>query len=506
MKKIIFSILTVVLLSSGLTSCSDDRLDATLEGARDIEAKPLTTATDLKAAVSGAYYRMVNYNYYGRDMVIFSEVRGDNAYASAGFSNRFQVVSSYGLTATTIYPSDTWKRIYEVISSANLAIGSDIKIGNEVDIKQGKAEALAIRAMAHYDLLRLFGQQYVDNAGLDGMGIPYITQFGELDAKKYKRLSVREVKNLIYKDLDEALSLVDKNASNKKRFSEQSILGVKSRIALFFGGFEASNYDVVLESAEKALALGGGIIQRSSFIGSFTAEEPQSNSIFELAQSSVSNQSTNALFYIYSYTGYGDVVGLGENLQELFADASDIRSSTKMQGYNNLKQNDKGLYKKTGDNKFIKLTKEELDGEVAVDPSIRYNLENYRNFGKYTKLSANVKVMRYEEVLLNYIEAAFRTNTNTAKALQLLNALAEERYEGLNGDKYDALSLDNILFERRKELVFEGFRFEDQMRNKENLASTPQSKDGIKYGDPKLAFPIPRNEINDSKIDQNKGY
>ncbi|AJA67910.1 MULTISPECIES: RagB/SusD family nutrient uptake outer membrane protein [Myroides] len=472
MKKIIFSILSVVLLSAGMTSCSDDRLDATLEGARDIESKPLVSATDLRAAVSGAYYRMVNYNYYGRDMVIFSEVRGDNAYAAAGFSNRFQNVSSFTLTPTHAFPSDTWKKIYEVISSANLAIGSNITIGDKTDINQGKAEALAIRALAHFDLLRLFGQQNVDNAGLAGLGVPYITQFGELDAKNYKRLSVREVRDLIYRDLDEALTLVDKNATKKTRFNAQSINGVKSRVALFFGAFDSADYNIAMESAEKALSLGGAVVQRSAYVASFRAEEPQSNSILELAQDNINNQGINGLSYIYSYLGYGDVVGIEENLKALFTDKTDIRSSEEMQGVN----------------------------------MVKGKAEYYRNFGKYTAVSSNIKVMRYEELIYNYAEAAVRSKSNVTRALELVNKVAEERYEGNPKAKFASLTLEVVLAERRKELVFEGFRFDDQMRNKEDLGVTPQSKDGVKYGDAKLAFPIPRSEINDSKIDQNKGY
>ncbi|MBB1138652.1 RagB/SusD family nutrient uptake outer membrane protein [Myroides sp. WP-1] len=506
MKKIIFSILAVVLLSSGLTSCSDDRLDATLEGARDIEAKPIETVTDLRATVSGAYYRMVNVAYYGRDIVIYSEVRGDNAYAAAGFSNRFQNVSGFNLTATHAFPADTWKKIYEVISSANLAIGADIKTGSEKDIKQGKAEAYAIRALAHFDLLRIYGQQYVDDSGLDGLGVPYITRFGELDSKNYKRLSVREVRDNIYKDLDTALELIDKNAANKKRFTAQAIQGVKSRVALFFGAFDPSDYNIALESAKSAMDLGGSIVQRSAYVASFRAEEPQSNAVFELAQDNINNPGNNSLYNIYSYNGYGDVVGLGGNLQDLFEDQTDIRSSLEMQGYNNLVQNAEGNYKKVGENKYIKLTDKELDGTVPVDPAIRYNFEQYRNFGKYTVISSNIKVMRYEELAFNFIEAAVRLKKEEGAALTLLNKIAAERYEGNPSAKYNALTLAEVLNERRKELVFEGFRFEDQMRNKENLASTPQSKDGMKYGAAKLAFPIPRNEINASKIDQNKGY
>lgn len=500
------AILSIVFLFWGLISCSDDRLDATLEGGRDIEAKPIETLTDLRATVSGAYYRMTHATYYGRDIIIYSEARGDNAYAAAGFSNRFQHVTSFNLTPTLPNPRDTWRKIYEVISSANLAIGSTIKTGDQKSIQQGKAEAYAIRALAHFDLLRLYGQHYVDNSGLAGLGIPYITRFGELDSKNYKRLTVKEVRDHIYNDLDTALQAADKDAPNKKRFTAQSIYGIKSRVALFFGAFDARDYTIAVESAKAAMALGGEIIPRSAYVSSFRAEDPQSNSVFELAQDKVKNPENNSLHSIYSYQGYGDIVGLGNNLQDLFEDQTDIRSSSAMQGYNNLTQNAKGNYKKTGPNKYIKLTARELEGKDPVDPAIRYNVEHYRNFGKYTVNSANIRIMRYEELVFNFIEAAVRSQTEESTALVLLNKITAERYQGNPAKKYNTLTLADVLTERRKEFVFEGFRFEDQMRNKENLASTPQLRDGIPYGSAKLAFPIPLDEINTSKIDQNKGY
>lgn len=505
-KKNIRSISSLLILFFGLISCSDDRLDSTLEGGRDIEAKPLETLTDLRATVSGAYYSMTHATYYGRDIIIYSEARGDNAYAATGFSNRFQAVTTFNLTPTLPHPRDTWKKIYEVISSANLAIEAVIKTGNEKDIQQGKAEAYAIRALAHFDLLRLYGQHNVDHSGLAGLGIPYITHFGELDNKNYKRLTVREVRDHIYKDLNTALQLVDTNVWNKKRFTAQSIQGVKSRVALFFGAFDPSDYTLALESAKAAMDLGGEIIQRSAYITSFRAEEPQSNSVLELAQDKIKNPENNSLHSIYSYQGYGDIVGLGDYLQDLFEDQTDIRSSPAMQGYNNLAQNAKGNYKKTGPNKYIKLTDRELEGKDPVDPAIRYTVEHYRNFGKYTVNSANIKIMRYEELVFNFIEAAIRSQTEEGTALALLNKIAAERYQGNPTKKYPILTLADVQTERRKELIFEGFRFEDQMRNKENLVSTPQLRDGIRYGSTKLAFPIPLNEINASKIEQNKGY
>ena len=72
------------------------------------------------------------------------------------------------------------------------------------------------------------------------------------------------------------------------------------------------------------------------------------------------------------------------------------------------------------------------------------------------------------------------------------------------------LTKEDILTERRKELIFEGFRFDDLMRTgmdlekvsaQQNFAST------IPYGDSRLALAIPLSEINaNSNIEQNEGY
>lgn len=506
MKKVIFSILSLVVLTGGLTSCTDDRLDSSMQESVDNETTPAKNETQLKARVTGAYFRMVNSAYYGRDMIMFGEVRSDNAFAKPGFSNRFQIVSNFTLTPNHIYPADTWQQIYKVVNSANLAIQSDVTEGDKKAINQSKAEAYAIRAVAHFDALRLFGQQNVANLGLDGLGVPYIFNFAELDNKNYKRRSVREVRDLIYQDLDKALELVDTDMSNKKRMTKQAMLGFKSRIALFFGAFDSNDFTIAKESAEQALEIGGSIISRGAFIDSFKAEEPQINSVFELAQDNVNNQGNNSIYNIYSYDGYGDVVGIDLSLVSLFNDASDIRASKKMQDYNYIKSS-KGKYKKVGTDNYQLI----VEGET-VNATDRYNRENYRNFGKYPGITSNVKVMRYEELVFNYIEAAQRTSGNDGKALALFNELLSERYE--SAKPVSSLNLDDILSERRKEFVFEGLRFDDLMRNKEGVAPVITSSDkegenskyteGAEYGSYKLAFPIPQSEINASHIDQNK--
>src|SRR5690606_33235686 len=115
-----------------------------------------------------------------------------------------------------------------------------------------------------------------------------------------------------------------------------------------------------------------------------------------------------------------------------------------------------------------------------------------RNMGKYpmgAPYSDNIKVIRYEEIVLNYAEALIETNPSLA--LEYLNSIPENR----NGNTYSTANMENILKERRKELAFEGFRFDDLARMGRNIPLLDPNvphHGGVTYGDSKYAFPIPQ--------------
>lgn len=129
MKKIVISILSVVVFTSTIVSCSSDSLEPSLEQSRDFNLNPPSTVSDLQLLANGMYKRMVAVAYYGRDYIIFNEARTDNAY-STGASNRFLNVSQAAVTASAAFPTDTWTQIYRVIANANLIINSNVTVGS----------------------------------------------------------------------------------------------------------------------------------------------------------------------------------------------------------------------------------------------------------------------------------------------------------------------------------------------------------------------------------------
>ena len=100
-------------------------------------------------------------------------------------------------------------------------------------------------------------------------------------------------------------------------------------------------------------------------------------------------------------------------------------------------------------------------------------------------------------------------DNNDTTVLPSLNSIAGNRGAVL----YATATRDNILKERRKELAFEGFRFDDIARTKKDmpivdaLKQTYDDKGAIVYGSYRYAFPIPLVETNaNANSAQNKGY
>lgn len=478
MKKTLRTIYIIGLMAGvSLTSCS---LDPKLTENIDYSKNPIKDLEELDAALIGSYALMASQYYYGSNIIGYSEVRSRNAY-SDGRSNRQGNVSSFALTPSAAYAADTWRQVYKVISEANRILSADIQ--ETVGVKNIKGQAYVLRALAHFDLLRIYGEQYVDDKGLDALGIPYIKAYADID-NKVVRGTVAENRASIYEDLDKGISLLSEENSNSKiKISLATAYGIKSRVGLFFSNWEDNDLTTARDNAELAMIeSGAGVIARSAFADAYKADDPQGNSVFELKQSGTDNPGTNSLYYLYAseVDGYGDIL-VNFDVNELFGDDAPIEE-----------EDDEGNIIVTPANDIradISMIGIATDGEL-------------RNLGKYPAMTSNIKIMRFEELILNYIEADFRINNgSSAEGLTLFNELRENRLtDFVPLTTYD---LEDIRLERQKELLFEGFGFEDLMRFHlpiENMYGV------FEYGQDVLAFPIPQSEINASSIPQNQAY
>lgn len=456
MKNKIIYIIFSILLITNTSSCSNDDLEPTLLQNQNLEGN-ISTVEDLSNLLNGTYSWMTQSTYYGRDFIVYGEARSDNAY-STGESGRFMSVSDMNMTNANGYALDTWSVIYTTISTTNIAIAAEDVEGDPEKINHLKGQAYALRALCHFDVLRLYGQQHVDKGELSALGVPYIKKFKDDSDLLVSRKTVGEVKELIMEDLDKALSMMSESFNETPSYiTIHAANAIKARVALYF-----EEYNIAKNAAKAVIDSGEfSILSRDAYIESWSIDNSP-NSIFELAFDNNDNQGINGLANIYRF-GYADIVAY-DDLASIF-DSGDIRGTESM---------------------------------LAIVG------DKLRNIGKYPSQSFddNINLVRYEEIVLIYAEALLETGAS-GEALTWLNKIPDNRGAIL----YTEATKKNILLERRKELCFEGFRFDDLARTKQDIPYLNLVTEGPKYGSYNYAFPIPLAELNaNSNMQPNKGY
>lgn len=453
MKKRLYLIICSALLF--VNACSTEDLEPTLKQIKDIDTS-ITKVEDLEGILRGALNRLSQSNYYGRDFIILDEIRGDHVFAN-GNSGRFQIEGNFEYIPST--NDGIWTRAYAAIASTNIIINTDTANleGDAAQATNIQGQALLIRALAHFDLLRQYGQQY---AGGGSLGVPYIKEFKGEDLIP-ARNSVTEVVQNIYEDLGQAFSMMNSSISDNREFpSKWTAKALEGRLALYMKDWARA----ASASAEVLNSNAYSIIPAEQYAASF-AQDNASNSIFELAYSDVDNVGINGLGYIYRGDNYGDI--------EVLPPVAD-------------------LYE---------------EGDVRAD-ILGFEGQKLRNMGKYPELQGfdNISIIRIEEVLLNYAEALFEQG-QTEEAITQLNLLTDKR----NAAAYNGtISKDDILKERQKELIFEGFRFFDLSRAGRAIPIVHELQNiqtSIPAGDYRYALPIPIVEMDaNSNMEQNDGY
>lgn len=464
MKKLVNKFAYTVLIagSVAVSSCTTDDLNPTLAQEKLAE-NAIQTVEDMGVILLGAYDRMSSSSYYGRDYIVTNEVHTPNAYSN-GNSGRFTTEALFRQLPGSTF---MWDDAYRVIASANLVINTDISslqspTGGELsedELTQARhiqGEAYAVRALAHFDLLKVYGQVHVDG----DLGVPYITEFLG-DDRLPSRNTIEENKAMIYSDLETAFELMDEAYfdSSRETMSKHTAPGLESRVAVYFGDWERARdaAQLVVESGQYA------IVPAENFVESF-ANDGSVNSLFEIAVSDTDNAGSNSLEFIYRGRTYGDI-SVTEEAFNMYESEDDVRT------------------------------------EILGTETIRVGPQ-LRNMGKYPDREANIPILRYEEVVLNLAEALYELG-ETATALEYLNSIPEHR----NANTYEEATKENILEERREEFAFEGIYYWDLLRTGQDIVRPGVQEIEIPYGDFRLAYPIPFVELDaNSNITQNPGY
>lgn len=495
------------ILAASLSSCVNDWLDVAPSDGTDADAA-LTSSSDLAAARTGMYAALKGnsnlVDYYGQQFFVYGDVHAgdDYQYNNIGGSNRasfyydmnYQTASEF--TSSTSSSNVAWKSPYIVIGRANRIIaaaeGGALSDAAEAKatIDQYAAEAKVLRALAHFDLVRIYGKPYTEDQGAS-LGVPLVTGVLESNAKP-ARSTVAEVYAQVVKDLTEAIS---SNAlATETEPGYVSVWGAKailSRVYLNMG-----DYANALSVAEDIIKNSGAALwTRDQYFKAWDASTPnESEFLFRLnVAGSTDNNDLNGIGYLQQREGYKEMVATKKFVDMLTSDPKDVRNDM-----------------------FLPATAAK---EVATYGTNKVYLNKLRGQGGNLRNVTIVPIIRLSEVYLTAAECAFRNNDKT-KAVEYLNDLVKNRTTTeASLATVDNITLERILIERRKELIGEGQRYFDALRNNETITRYTSeadkgwhktlSKEAQSFNRDyfKAIAAIPQAEINaNPNIKQNTGY
>lgn len=491
------------ILAASLSSCVNDWLDVAPSDGTDAGAA-LTSSSDLDAARTGMYKALKGnsslVDYYGQQFFVYGDVHAgdDYQYNYIGGSNRANFYYDMNYQTASEFNTSTvsWQSPYVVIGRANriIAAAEGGKLSDAVEakakIEQYAAESKVLRALAYFDLVRIYGKPYTEDQGAS-LGVPLVTEVLESNAKP-ARSTVAEVYTQVVKDLTEAIS---SNAlATETEPGYVSVWGAKailSRVYLNMG-----DYANALSVAEDIIKISGAALwTRDQYFKAWDASTPnESEFLFRLnVTGSTDNNDLNGIGNLQQRDGYKEMVATKKFVDMLTSDPKDVRNGM-----------------------FLPATAAK---EVATYGTNKVFLNKLRGQGGNSRNVTIVPIIRLSEVYLTAAECAFRNNDKT-KAVEYLNDLVKNRTTTeASLATVDNITLERILIERRKELIGEGQRYFDALRNNETITRYTSeadkgwhktlSKDAQSFDRDyfKAIAAIPQAEINaNPNIKQNTGY
>ncbi|WP_430815949.1 RagB/SusD family nutrient uptake outer membrane protein [Carboxylicivirga sp. RSCT41] len=449
----------ILLLTVFIMSACSDWLDVQPLG--DIEANDqISSAEGFMEILDGAYIGISKGELYGKELTYgyLAEVATNHYTSELNTLHNYEDASKYGRS------DNIFINAYNVIANLNFLLDNiDAKrdLFTEADYLGIKAEAKAIRAFIHFDLLRAFAVNYSDSP--ESKAIPYVDVF---EKRVFEHVSASEVIQKVLKDLDYAeqnLKLVDpivglefeeENALltvRKYRFNYYAILAIKARIYQYIGEPEkASQYaQQVMENFPYEWTSTEDVLEDQVFFNE-NILILNAYQLYAMASSDFGGgkYTTGDQFYEYGKTKIFDVVTGG-------AGANDVRYT----------------YCFTYD----------VNGNKNI--STKYNNE----------FVVGMPLIKISEMFL--ILAENTLSSDKSAAIALLNEVRSRRsVQAVNESATEEEVMEEIIKEFRKETFLEGQYF---FLNKRLMSTTLPALhyDDLLVDQSVYTFPLPQNEI-----------
>ena len=510
MKKI-YNILALAAVTTGLSSCVNNWLDQTPSNGTPTSSA-ITNYNDARTAMYGMYDGLQGNStytqYYAARMFYYGDVRGDDMQAR---TQGMRTSSCYEMRYTADDAPNMWNIQYNVIRRANRLIEAvDNKTITDAENFQAELaniynQAKVIRALVHFDLVKVYGMPYTYDEGAS-LGVPFVDKPLDRDAQP-GRDKVADVYAKVVADLNNAIDSEALTVS-KKAGEKQGYIDLWAAKALLCRVY------LYMNKNQEAFDLAKEIINDSpyelwtpeQYAEAWDKQDPNHTKemIFELINNGSDDWADReGIGYLLNEQGYADAICTKSFVDMLAQDPSDVRLDVILPVQ--LKTDDSGkptdMYKTYGDNRiFINKFPMGSLGDMRLN---------------------NLPILRLSEVYLNAAEAAAKLN-DKASTVKYLNEIIKNRTDDTKQLVTESTAtLERVLLERRKELVGEGQRFFDAMRNNETITRyTNEDEKGWHYSINKESqvfdrsyfraiLPIPVSETNANpilKAQQNPGY
>lgn len=512
----------IALLVLGATGCTD----TTVEPKSTItEANIFNDASSYKAFIAKVYAGLAvtgqqgaagrsdiqvpdeGFSHYLRVLWVLQELPTDAAalqWNDIGIPD----MNSQSWSASNPFVAMAYYRVFFQISMANefLRQTTDAKLSErgvsdalKQQIATYRAEARFLRALSYWHGIDWFGD------------IPLITDQEELGATPPQQATRTEIFNFLVTELNEIKAQLPANTSaNYGRATRAAASMLLAKLYLNSQVYTGTpRFSEALTAAQEVIS--SGYTLDSNWRRIFSADNHTSPEIiFAVTQDGLRTQSWGGTtFLVHAAIGgemnpsnYGVSDGwwglrMKPQTTRLF-EAGDRRSAfffTRNQSVEMTKKVD-NWFEGIAAPKFTNKTSTGANGSHATHPDTDF------------------PVFRLADAYLMYAEAAVRTNSNRAQALQYVNALRQRAFGDASRNITDAqMTLDFILAERGRELMWEAHRRTDLIRFDRFTGGSYlwTWKGDVLAGRATEAYrnlyPIPANElVANPNLKQNPGY
>lgn len=422
-----------------------------------------TTPSGVESAVIAAYNALLPYE---DELWRYTELRSDNTHCKDIMidNKNIQLLHADFFTYSNLdseIHDYIWAPAYKVISRCNLVIRNIDNVTDEAQKSKLYSEAIVLRSMMYFDLIRMFKEVYYVDGYLSGQ-----------DALKMTPTPSETILENIINDMELAAS--DKGGLPKPSEQKSSETGritsyaAKGLLAKMY--LTQKNYDKVISTLKPVIDAYG------------TTDLVAFSEIFK-----IKNEMNKELLLCARYSGPNK--GIGSKFPNYFAaDGSEGTTVVgKGQGYNVPADDLCRLFgikydwsMSNGVPKFIDGTTVDFsatkDLRAAVSVKFFENAEifwpskywnSYSDYSQEKDCENDFPLLRYSDCLLMYAEAINKGHSNPSEAAAYVNAVRTRA--GLdNLTSAETASVEAmhsaILRERRLELAFENQRYFDLLR------------------------------------------